>query len=207
MCGIRSVWLLFLCRSRCPHGPAGGYDLPLRPIGYNSVFVGAAICRVNCTQCKRHEAPNALAFGRNSPGDCFVASATIPPPPTAVPLPLQGRQKSYKFLRSLCLQLVPVSHPDKKPTFFCSPLCRNAKIWYNSCETVCIIRQLFDPSLGAYLADDGGEHRPVDRGSVRSKIADRCGHRSLHFPNFSPFIREPNRFGLLIFAKKIRPLQ
>ena len=120
-------------------------------------LVGAAICRVNCTQCKRHEAPNALAFGRNSPGDCFVASATIPPPPTAVPHrtgarplcryatsprtagshPLQGRQKSYKFLRSLCLQLVPVSHPEKT-TFFCSPLCRNAKIWYNSCETVCL---------------------------------------------------------------------
>ena len=26
---------------------------------------------MNCTQCKRHEAPNASAFGRNSPGDCF----------------------------------------------------------------------------------------------------------------------------------------
>ena len=34
-----------------------------------------ACSRVNCTQCKRHEAPNASAFGRNSPGDCFVASA------------------------------------------------------------------------------------------------------------------------------------
>ncbi len=30
---------------------------------------------MNCAQRKRHEAPNAQAFGRNSPGDCFVASA------------------------------------------------------------------------------------------------------------------------------------
>ena len=147
MCGIRSVRLLFLCRGRCPHGPAGGWYPPLRPIGYNSVFVGAAICRVNCTQCKRHEAPNALAFGRNSPGDCFVASATIPPPPTAVPHrtgarplcryatsprtagshPLQGRQKSYKFLRSLCLQLVAVSHPDKKAHILLQPTMQECK--------------------------------------------------------------------------------
>ena len=56
---------------------------------------------MNCTQCKRHEAPNALAFGRNSPGDCFVASVSIPPslptanpPPNRCPSPLSLRDIS-----------------------------------------------------------------------------------------------------------------
>ena len=40
------------------------------------------------------------------------------------------------------LQLAAGFHPKKNSAFFGNPLCRNAKIWYNSYETVCIIRQL-----------------------------------------------------------------
>ena len=47
-------------------------------LGHRVQAVFGAFCLllggVNCAQRKRHEAPNALAFGRNSPVDCFVAS-------------------------------------------------------------------------------------------------------------------------------------
>lgn len=39
------------------------------------------------------------------------------------------------------LPFAAISYPEKTP-YFCNPLCRHAKIWYNSYETVCIIRQL-----------------------------------------------------------------
>jgi len=40
------------------------------------------------------------------------------------------------------LPFAAISYPEKDSTFFCNPLCKHAKIWYNSCETVCIIRRL-----------------------------------------------------------------
>ena len=72
---------------RCSKCITGGYYPPLRRFCCHNAIKSrraGACSRVNCTQCKRHEAPNASAFGRNSPGDCFVASALIPPSlPTA----------------------------------------------------------------------------------------------------------------------------
>ena len=89
---------------RCSKCITGGYYPPLRRFCCHNAIKSrrAGACyRVNCTQCKRHEAPNASAFGRNSPGDCFVASASIPPslptanpPPNRCPSPLSLRHIS-----------------------------------------------------------------------------------------------------------------
>ena len=89
---------------RCSKCITGGYYPPLRRFCCHNAIKSrraGACSRVNCTQCKRHEAPNASAFGRNSPGDCFVASALIPlslptanPPPNRCPSPLSLRDIS-----------------------------------------------------------------------------------------------------------------